>query len=762
MGAAPSRRVKGGIKVRSPAAGKSCSVTIGALHRVPALYSARMAIREESQTPVFQQITSFVGEEVGVTGVLGASDFRDLARALAPELPFQGTDDLGQLLEEAAAADQPVLLLPPWGRQSGLDQGWQLWSPPGSSALLVVPSSDLARVLPQRTRRSGSPSLVVVGRIQFHGFHADLEAALVVFNTASAAEITRFFTIPQDGDPHVVMSDFRRLLTREGGATQFGFVVRDQDLTGQSWRPQDHDPAIHDSIRDLAAFGSGGVVNDVFEILRPMLLRGGEVPVRSEGRIILGRDLGPEGHLRPLDEDLPGQQGGLSHPTFSSPPLQAGDLLLADIERANRPRPPVEVLEEDLPAVVGGSVVALRARHPLSDQHREFYKYYFGSRRFRKVMRAQPMGGAIRLTRLGEAALPVPDSELVEALADLRRAREAFSFWAQEGVNLTTDAFEGSAAKARSALIEQGRLLRLREEAARAVGSFDHRVANFYPTPIAAQFREVRVRQSAGNDRDTYQAILNCCETALAFCACVALAFAWANKKPVGALAEIRKKLSHGRTGVSMGDWANVLKEVSSAKAFRGIADDAPLAAIRSALPEGSPAAKAQERLKNRRDDESHQRRVDDLDLPGAVVEAMADLEVLLEHLGFLADMPIFQVDSTEWDSIRGEGRAKVRWLRGDHPVSLIEPLNHADSGLEQGSLYMRDLNGLHVLLRPFMVRVQCVECHTWSTFYPDHRRERQVRLKALDHSHSILAATHLAALEAVGLVEAASPRDNA
>lgn len=736
-------------------------MTTGVLHRVPALYSAPMAIREESQTPAFQQIVTLVREQAGVIGVLGSSDFSDLARTFAPDLPFQGIDDLSRLVDSASGAGQPVLLLPSWGSLVHHDQEWERLSPNGG-VLLLVRSIDLGRVLPLRAGPSGSPSLIVVGRIQSHANGRSFRAALIVFGTASGAKITRFFTVPRDGDPDVVMSDFRRLMVREGGSTQFGFVVRDQDLTGQSWRPQDHDPTIRDSIRDLAAFGSGGVVNDVFEALGSRRLDEGEAAVHSERRVILGEDLGSDGRLRPSDRDPSGQREPRYHPIFGSPPLQAGDLLLDTFQRADRPRPPVEVLEEDLPAVAGGALVVLRARQQLSGTHRAFYKYYFGSRRFRTAMLARPMGSSKVESEVGEAPLPVPDSELVEALTDLRRARDAFSLWAQEGVKLETDAFEGSAAKARSSLIEQGRLLRLREEAARAVGSFDHRVANFYPTPIAAQFREVRVRQSAGNDRDTYRAILTCCETALAFCACVALAFAWVNKRPVGAMAEIRKKLSQGSTGASMGDWANVLKEVSSAKAFRGIADDAPLAAIRSALPEGSPAARAQERLKNRRDDESHQRRVDDLDLPAAVDDAMADLELLLDHLGFLADMPIFQVDSTEWDSIRGEGRAKVRWLRGDHPMSLIEPLNHADSGLEQGSLYMRDPNGLHVLLRPFLVRVQCVQCHTWSTFYPDHRSKRQLRLKALDHSHSIVATPHLGALEAVGMVESNTQQDGA
>lgn len=398
--------------------------------------------------------------------------------------------------------------------------------------------------------------------------------------------------------------------------------------------------------------------------------------------------------------------------------------------------------------------MVLRPRVSLTEQHREFYRYYLASQRFRVVMRAHGGGGITRMTQVHSAPLPHPDDDLVDALTDLQRARHAFRSWAEEGDDLSAEAFEGSATESRRKLIDSGRLLRQREEAARAVGSFDHRVANFYPTPIAAQFREVRVRQSAGTDEATLRAVLECSETALAFTAAVALAFAWTNELVVGAMTEIRSKLSRGNSGVSMGDWVNVLKEVSSGKTFRGVPDDAPLAAIRSALPENSAAAEAQERLKRRRDSESHLRGADEFELAEVVEESMKDLEVLLEHLAFLADLPVFHVESTRWDSIRQTGSAKVRWLRGDHPMSLIESMDHRDPSLEEGSLYVRDLNGTHVLLRPFVVRLQCQKCRTWSTFCPDDRKQGRLRLKALDHSHSVDAEASLDALKTVGYVQ--------
>lgn len=716
-----------------------------------------MAPHDDDQSVLaFREVAAAVMEQVGVIAIAGASGFALLANELAPDLPFEAFDEIDLLMRRAVASDGPLLLLPPWGGEADRDPAWELLATATHEIVLLLPRTNLERRVFDRVRRTGSPSLVLVGRLDGPGSFTNLEAALVVLGATSDGHLTRFFSVPREVGPDLVTSDFQRLLQQQGGATKFGFVLRGQDLTGQLWRPEDYDPAIGHSIEDLAEFGHGGVISDVFDVLKPDRRCKEDNSARAGVRVITAMDLGKNGRLRGLESHQPRGDGSVAtRDVWVTPALQAGDLLLSSVEASWFPKSPVEVTEGDLPAVArSGTVIALRAREPLTEQHRAFYKYYLASQRFRVVARPRSFAGMKILHELQDVALPQPDSDLLEAIADLQRAGESFASWSAEGNELSAEAFDGDAARSRQRLLEKGRLLRQREEAARAVGSFDHQVANFYPTPVAAQFRQVRVRQSAGNDRETYDAILDCCETALAFTASLALAFAWVNSLEVKAMAEIRKKLSHGRGGVSMGDWVNVLKEVASSRTFRNVDDAAPLALLRSALPENSPAAQAQERLKRRRDAKSHQRGADDLALQTDLSEALRDLETLLKHLVILTDLPIFHVEETRWDAFRQEGTAKVRWLRGDHPMSMIEHMTHTDSEMEAGSLYVKDINGAHVLLRPFVVRHQCHECHTWSTFCPDHREDGRLRLRALDHSHSIDGEPFIDTLEEVGFVE--------
>lgn len=368
-------------------------------------------------------------------------------------------------------------------------------------------------------------------------------------------------------------------------------------------------------------------------------------------------------------------------------------------------------------------------------------------------MRASSLGSHLRLTRLRSAPLPRPGSDLLDTLRDIRHAQDALDAWSLESASLTSTAFEGEAAQARRKLIESGRRLRQRVEAARQVGSLDHRIANFYPYPIAYRWRVMRVAEGAGDNAMTYSAILDCFETTMAFSASIALAFAYKNRLEVPTMKEVRHKLATGSRGVSVGDWVNILKTVSSGRAFKKLDPDAPLGAIRQLLPDATEIARAQERLSKQRNAESHQRRVDAIELPEAIEAAHADIELILDSASFLADMHLYQIKSSRWDSLVQSGRAHAEALRGDHPVAQTVGLEYHDPDLESGSLYVSDAMGALVLLRPFLVRHECPVCRTWSTFHPERREGGVLVLKAIDHSHTISGADHEPALRAVGYV---------
>lgn len=144
----------------------------------------------------------------------------------------------------------------------------------------------------------------------------------------------------------------------------------------------------------------------------------------------------------------------------------------------------------------------------------------------------------------------------------------------------------------------------------------------------------------------------------------------------------------------------------------------------------------------------------DPIDLPAAVDASRADLEVILDHAGFLADLPVYQIRSARWDSLERRGVASAVTLRGDHPVAPSIQLEHGQADIETGSLYVRDLSGDLVLLRPFLVRSECPLCRTWSTFHPDRRANGVLLLKAVDHAHTVSGAEYEQAMRTVGYLE--------
>lgn len=719
---------------------------------------------QASETPVFRALVSEALDHAfgGQPYTVVTSDGHEpLAAQTFPGATSVVTaDPLADLALVPGVVGSPIYV-PPWGlreserkataqTQPNIPAEHQTWA-------TLVPAGALARLSSRRRSEGhflhGQPALVVEGPLAVMDIHASFRAALVVC-TREPAATTRFFSAPSDRSVPTaeILGDFKRLLKMGGGRSKLGFVLRGTDLSEGSLRFEDHDPAIAKRIDDLAGFGSTVSVGDVFQVLRPRPSRDDDASNLEGVRVLSGRDV-VAGQLEPGDSiDEPPAQS-----RFGAVPLQADDLVLPRFERKGRPTPARRIKPEHLPVAAGHAVIVLRVRETLTAAEATFYEHYLGSARLREMIRGSEMAGSSRLDVIARAPLPVPDGHLIDALRQLDAAEAEFNRWAGDTRALLQRAFDAeSAAAARADLIDAGRTHRQRVEAAQAIGSLDHRVATFYPYPIAHKWRVVRsLSQAPGQQRDAYDAVLDCFETLMAFGAAVALAHARLASVDVPTLGSLRQKFSRNGTGPTIGEWVNILKEVSGAKAFRAVPESVPLGSIRSFLIEESETARAQQRLKGRRDDESHQRKIDTQDLDGELEAAIRDLQTLLDAAAFMADMSLLQVRANQWDSLDASGVATVESLRGDQPVSAIEQIEHEREGLETDSLYVQDVGGELVLMRPYLVRAACPQCGTRSIFHPDRRVAGRLQLKAIDHGHST-PGTHLeAALARVGYLEA-------
>ncbi|MEU7005663.1 restriction endonuclease [Streptomyces sp. NPDC046332] len=563
----------------------------------------------------------------------------------------------------------------------------------------------------------------------------------------------KMFQTARGADGEAVARDFDALLKRGGGHTRFGYVLRELPLPEESLDFDRHHPDVASGRADLAGFGSLTTLRELYEAVPRVHLAGDSEWISKEElpgavRLLGGRDILREGSIAlPSDDSL----------WVTSPPrclLQPGDLILRGI-RGRHDRYGLivaEVSEQDLPAAPAHTTIALRPRPSTTPQQIRLVAQFL-----RTPLADRLMGRSnihLLMNRLMELPVPRPDDALTTALDDLDAARNRLETWAREADALLESAFtHKTAAQAREKIMDRGRGLRQRVEAATLLDDLGHTVRTRFPLPVAYRWRETEARMSAGEHQATYSAILETAEVLLCYTALLTLALAWEAGIPLGSTIAIREKLVGGRSGPGLGDWANVLMEAAGSRKLRALPHQHPVHAIRTLLAD-QDAADARERLTKRRNDDSHLRRLDPIDLPPAITEAFADLTLLVDRARFLADLPLWHVTETRWDNLTQSAQVRYRELTGDHPVVPTKTAVLTRNDLEPGSLYLRDSMHELYLLRPFLTGQVCRVCRAWSTFHADIVPGDVVQLKSLEHGHVLhqpAAAGH--ALSIVGLL---------
>ncbi|MEW2076789.1 restriction endonuclease [Streptomyces sp. NPDC013433] len=475
-------------------------------------------------------------------------------------------------------------------------------------------------------------------------------------------------------------------------------------------------------------------VSDVFSVMRGRSYRDPKAPPGKSGtvRILRLPDLGRSGGVGPPNdrtEWLPaGREAEL---------LQPGDILVTRTFAPGLGRGAV-VREADLPAVANEYLLYLRPKGEVPELYVQLILTYLRSGVLDRIATRTANMSRVSVPTLADVRLPERDDTLTEALEEIVVAGEELRRWSEEAAAVVGGifGFDGSTRpRARGRVIEAGQLLRLRANAASQLDDFGYTVRTRFPYPIALRWREVEARVSSEDLRRAYTAVLAAAEILLAYCALLTAALAREASIELSNVAALRNKfIGRGGGGPGIGEWTVILQEISGERKRRGLPDEHPLHDLGQLLNDDD-AEEARKRLAKRRNNESHERRVDDVDLPTALAGALEDLKLLLRRAMFLADMPLIEVTSVDWNSFRNEASLGFRRLMGDHPVVPTETMKHGSSAVERHSLYLvgRD-RSLH-LLRPFLVGKVCSECRTWSTFHVD-KVEGKIVMKTLEHGH--------------------------
>lgn len=550
-------------------------------------------------------------------------------------------------------------------------------------------------------------------------------------------------------DANEVIADMRRLLRMAGGNTNFGYVLREQPEAGVRLGFRDLDPRTAHRRDGLRNYGDSTTLGGVFDISRSRLRPTDFVGEDDTDavRVISGRDIGFDGTISSAGPESRWTRN-------KDQPLASGDVVVRAIRHPTDRRGLAwaRVLDDDLPAVADTSVLTLRPTHSLSPAGETFVLEYLRSPLSIELAGDQ-FGVHVNVASLGVLPVPLPDHDMETAMAAVHHALNRADEWRQEASDLLDSVFDDpTAAASRIRILTESRRLRSKIEAAEAINDFGHRVRTLYPHPIALRWRRIEANVASNSEvtDSLYREILQAAEVLLAYLANVALALARECSLPVGAVTTIRENLSRGH-GPGLGDWAAVLEEISGRR-FGPLDQLIGLTDFREFLGKDG-VSQTLRALRNRRNDESHVRGVDALDLPAATKEARNELITLLAAADFIVDLPLILAESDEWDELSGEGRVAYRQLSGDHAVVPVQVMR-SDRRVERHSLYLLDAERRLHLLRPFLIAMQCPICRNPSTFHIDRLTSQGIEVKSLEDGHTTARPDLSDALIRAGLIE--------
>jgi hypothetical protein len=702
--------------------------------------------------PLFESLLATVvrsGEDRRVTVVTSIGDpspdgSGDLDwKALPDSWHIQVVDDDDAFLVAARGAtdhSDELVLIAAWGATSRgfgtLERAMDTWHlpeiavcevapdlPTGGRVGMVVPAvalvSDASREARAAIMASAYPDVIVemdardvrgvdLGESQNA---SNGRAAIVMYERRSPGGPVRFATVPADDDcdEAAVVADLERLRDLQGGRTIVGFVTRDTIRPGDPLNPGYHSPETDQHRQAIGQYGAVVPLAHVFTL----------------------HDSGDE--------------------------VSRGDLVVTCAGQPPAGRLELEELPPEGAAVQPGAVL-LRPSRPLEEHERTFIVAYLRSDRAWRLYAAQGGTPQVDSETLGRLPVVLPTEPVRLTLAEIEDARALLRRWDGE----LTDAKErlldiDTAGGGVSDVLGLGRRVRHRVAAGARVDDLGYRVRTQFPWPLAVLWRVVEAAQP---DADGYMRTLEFAEAMACYLACLAITAAREAGISLAALQSTAARLSGATRGLSFADWTGILSEVRG-RAFRArIGDHNPFPEISELMSPDDDVDRALRRLKERRDALAHNRGPR---TPGELREehqqAVVDLSRWVEACEFVSSYPIWRIEATHWDEMRGKNGVDYRNLMGDNELTPLRTVELDQPTVEAESLYATSQDGALHLLRPVLTWRECEQCHRPAVMVLDQysATDGSLVVRSLDHGHTAQADELIDAFKEVGLVEGAA-----
>jgi hypothetical protein len=370
------------------------------------------------------------------------------------------------------------------------------------------------------------------------------------------------------------------------------------------------------------------------------------------------------------------------------------------------------------PLAFDHSIIVIRPKPFLEHEQRLVILAFLRSPVARDLFVAK--GDSIMLSYeiLNRFPVPLADADLITAIKGLTEARDAFAAWSTSlNRELSNIVSTRNMAENRLKVLTAGQLARQRFRVAQEVESLDYRIRTQYPLPLAYLWLDWRV--SSPDPYHRLRNILKAAEGLACFFALIAVMAGRISNVKIGYTDSIANRLADRPGGTNFGDWFAILKEVGDSRKFREILRSVPFFEV-TELMRSTSFAEAMRSLMTSRNDDSHGRILPQAVPSNLLKKLEADLTVVYEEVGFIADYRLIQIKRTWLDSFRQQTKFEFADLTGDNPLVQIQLDQTNQTDLEVDSLYMRDRTGVLHLVRPFLHYLECPDCHLMSTFYLD------------------------------------------
>lgn len=281
-------------------------------------------------------------------------------------------------------------------------------------------------------------------------------------------------------------------------------------------------------------------------------------------------------------------------------------------------------------------------------------------------------------------------------------------------------------------------------------------VTEGYPLPVAYRWRAVTV---AWYEKEAIESIKWAHEVLLGYLAIVVLTAMRQQGVEMGHIRDIRHRLSkYKKRGLVIGDWRAILDGAANARAVRKAVSNHPLREFFDFYRNGA-VAEASASLTSLRNDGRHWRMLGPNERQAEVEKSLVNLRTVYTAAKFLTTYRLVQVVDARWDGFENTTTIAYEHLRGDNPQVPKGEMVVDQDRIESDSLYLIDPAGGFHLLRPLLVRRECGQCYSWSTFHPDRTlREggvEYIEYKDMERGHTFNGSEQdRRAVRAVGFLD--------